>query len=356
MTDSPPATGRLAPLLLLFPLLLTGSACEKLPLSHIHRFMAFGTLIDLTLADLEEQRATEVARAIEQDFLDMHQRWHSWQKSALSEVNRELQGGEIFEPPADLLPMISLSMLLAEQSNQLFNPAIGKLIDAWGFHQDDPRDHRPPPSTTLQQLVQADPRMSDILQEGPLLWCGNPAVQLDLGAIGKGYGIGLAIERLHQFGVNNALLNAGGDLHAIGSRSGAPWRVAIRDPGGKGVLGTLTLGENESVFTSSNHERYFEYEGRRYHHLIDPRTGYPASGTSSVTVVHSDPATADAAATALFIAGPKGWFTIAQRMGLSHVLLVDEQGELHMNPGMQQRLELAMDVGKIQLSPPLQHP
>ena len=149
--------------------------------------------------------------------------------------------------------------------------------------------------------------MSDLHIDGIHLSSTNPTVQLDFGAFGKGYGIDLAIEKLRKMGIENAIVNAGGDLRAIGSRSGTPWRIAIRRPSGAGVLGVIKTDSDESIFTSGDYERNFVWQGVRYHHIIDPRTGYPAKGVSSVTVIHTDATTADAAATALFVAGMKDW-------------------------------------------------
>jgi thiamine biosynthesis lipoprotein len=194
--------------------------------------------------------------------------------------------------------------------------------------------------------------MSDLRLDGLLVRSDNRAVKLDFGAIGKGYGIDLAMERLRELGITNAILNAGGDLRAIGDRSGQPWRIAIRRPSG-GVLGVIMVSGDESLFTSGDYKRNFIYEGRTYHHIIDPRTGSPAEGTRSVTVAHTDATTADAAATALFVAGPAGWYEVAKRMGIRYVLLVDSEGTLHMNPAMAKRFEPIYEDLEVELSPPL---
>jgi len=93
------------------------------------------------------------------------------------------------------------------------------------------------------------------------------------------------------------------------------------------------------IFTSGDYERFFEYEGKRYHHIIDPRDGYPARGTRSVTVLHERGSTADAAATALFVAGPSRWQEIARRMGIDRVMLVDDRGQIHISLAMAQRVQ-----------------
>ena len=252
-----------------------------------------------------------------------------------------------------ILPLVKVGQSLSARSHHLFNPAVGHLIDAWGFHNDDPEGHRPPPEALIQELVRNNPRMSDIKVEGINLQSSNPSVKLDFGAFGKGYGIDLAVTHLKELGIENAILNAGGDLRAFGSRNGIPWNIAIRRPDGAGVIATIKVSGDESVFTSGDYERFFSWNGKRYHHIIDPRTGYPAEGTRSVTVIHPDSTTADAAATALFIAGPDMWHEIARDMGIEFVMLIDSKGIIHMTPEMQERLELLDTDRKTILSPPL---
>jgi thiamine biosynthesis lipoprotein len=331
---------------------LLGS-CERTAPPINTRFLAFGTLVDLTISGVSPEQAEMATAAIEKDFAEMHQAWHAWDPGPLGRVNRLLKNDQSFAAPPSVLELIRLGKSLSAASDNLFNPAIGHLIDAWGFHRDDPEGHRPPMQELIDKLLQQNPRMSDIEIDGINLRCRNPAVKLDFGAFGKGYGIDLAVAHLRELGIHNAILNAGGDLRAIGSRGDRPWRIAIRDASGSGVLGTIETRADESVFTSGDYERHFIWEGKRFHHIIDPRTGYPAVGTASITVLHTDAVTADAAATALFVAGPDGWYELAKRMEIRYVLLIDSEGTLHMNPAMQQRLQLAEDKHKVHISPPL---
>jgi len=119
------------------------------------------------------------------------------------------------------------------------------------------------------------------------------------------------------------------------------------------VLAIVEVSGDESVFTAGGRERSFIYEGKSYHDIIDPRTGYPALGARAVTVLHGNGVTADAAAHALFIAGPEGWVPVARDMGIHYVLLVDDAGTLHMTPAMARRLKLLDKEPDIRLSEPL---
>lgn len=340
------------PLGVILLLLVLWQSTPNLPV-HNKRFMAFGTLMDVSIVGVSEELSEQASSQLEQDFEKMHELWHAWNPGPLGRVNELIAKNEAFAAPTSVLPLIATGQQLAEQSEHLFNPAIGHLIDIWGFHKDNPEGQKPPEAKAIEDWVKKNPRMSDLTINGFKLQSSNNSVKLDFGAFGKGVGIDRAIETLREMGINNAIVNAGGDLRAIGSRAGKPWRIAIKRPSGAGVLGVIKTSSDESIFTSGDYERNFTYEGKRYHHIIDPRTGYPAEGVSSVTVIHSNATTADAAATALFVAGPKDWHRIARKLGVQYVLMIDSNGTLHMNPAMKKRIELIDTGNKIQISPPL---
>ena len=319
------------------------SGCERpQPATKFNETVyTFGTLVEVTLVGVDEERARGAYNAILDDFDYMHATWHAWQPSALARINNLLKTGAPFSLAPSVLPLITLSQPLSTQSEGLFNPAIGQLINLWGFHSDQRDDQQPPPTPAeIAALVESAPGMDDIAIEGLNMRGTNDTLRLDFGGFAKGYAVDVAINHLRELGIENAIVNAGGDLRAIGRHADRPWRVGIRRPRGEGVFASLEIEGDESVFTSGDYERFFEYDGQRYHHIIDPRTGYPANQTRSVTVIHADGATADAAATALFVAGPQDWHRIAKQMGIKYVMLIDKQGRVHMNPAMAQRIEL----------------
>jgi thiamine biosynthesis lipoprotein len=166
-------------------------------------------------------------------------------------------------------------------------------------------------------------------------------VQLDFGGNAKGLAIEMALTTLKQSGIQNAIVSIGGDMKAIGSKNGVPWKVGIQNPHNPNqVLATLSLQESESVVTSGIYQRYFEWQGQRFSHVLNPKTGYPAHSFSSVTVLHPNAITADAAATALLIAGPKQWKNIAKSMGIQYVFAIDEHGKKYQTEAMMQRITL----------------
>lgn len=334
--------------------LLLVSGCSQSPDLVRHRqFFALGTLIDITMYDIDGAAAEQAGLELEQLFMRMHADWHAWQPGILQETNRRLATLEDFPADPALLPLLDEANRLSRLSDELFNPVIGKLIALWGFHSDERQDGPPPDNNRILELVAQQPSVTDVTLHDGHLRNGNPAVRYDLGGVAKGYAIDRGIERLRARGIDHAIINAGGDLRAIGRHGERPWHIGIRDPRGPGVLAAIELGDDESIFTSGDYERFFDHDNQRYHHIIDPRNGYPADSATSVTVIHTDAATADAAATALFVAGPELWQTVARRMGIRYVLLIDRNGTIHLNPAMQQRVRFDTEPAAISLGEPL---
>ncbi|NOZ37926.1 MAG: FAD:protein FMN transferase [Gammaproteobacteria bacterium] len=325
----------------LLSLLLLISGCQQAPREYKQTLLVFGTLVNITLRDIDPKLAQKSIDHIRKDLNFMHVAWHAWKPGPMGRTNTLLATGDWFSADPSVVPLIKKGIELSRISNNLFNPAIGKLIALWGYHQDDAPKGPPPPKKDIEKLLAQHPRMSDIEIDGLRMRSRNPAVQLDFGGMAKGFAIDQIINYLRSQGVHDAIINAGGDLKVIGSHGDRPWRIGIRHPRKKGeVLAALDVSDGESVFTSGDYERYYDYKGRRYDHIIDPRTGYPTDQSTSVTVILGDAATADAAATALFVAGPSGWQTIARKMHLRYVMLVDKKGEIFMTPAMAKRIEL----------------
>ena len=345
--------GRYPILGILALILLTLTGCRDENPVHNAHFEAFGAPVDLSIVGIRREEAEGIARRVEQDLQFMADAWGDPNQGCLGRVNQLLPTGRAFAAPPALLPLIRASQELAERSEHLFNPAAGKLAELWGFQNAPAGRRQPPDKASIEAVVKAKPLMSDLEVDDILLRTGNPTLKLDFAAIQSGYAIDRVIDHLREFGIHNAILNIGGDLRAIGTRSGQPWPVAIRNPSGGGVLGIIQVSGNESVFTVGDYERNFTYKGKSYHHLIDPRSGWPASGARLVTVLHDDATTADAAAHALMIAGPEHWYATARALGVRSVLLVDGQGRIHLDPAMARRVELLDRNAAVIEAPPL---
>lgn len=323
-------------------LLLTTVSCSKPEPLYQEQLLALGALIDISLWGLEPAAARQAADAVTEDFNHFHTTWHAWQPSALTRINTQLVTGQTFLIDAEMIPLLERARVLSRASDYLFNPAMGQLFARWGFQSDEPKGPPPDPAV-ISALVAQHPTLDDVVIEGNALRGTNPGVQLDVGAIGQGYAVDVAIARLRALGVENAIVNASGDIRVIGKHGKRPWRIGIRNPRGNGILASIELQGDESIVTSGTYERYFEYAGKRYHHVLDPRTGYPAQGTLSVTVLADDATTADAASTALLIAGTQDWLRIARAMGVKHVMLIDALGTVYIDPALAKRIRFEIE-------------
>ena len=328
---------------LLFAFSLTACSRDKEPI-HQEQILVFGTLVEITLWGVDDDKAQQATAAVIHTLNELHHRWHAWEPGPLTDINARLARGETATLAPDQIAVIRGAQVMSRESGYLFNPAIGKLIGLWGFHSDDRPDTIPPPSQAdIQKLVAQHPTLDDLHFNGNELSSANPALQMDFGAYVKSYGVDRAIDELRQHEVSNAIVNAGGDLRAIGRKGDQPWRIGIRDPRGPGILASIEVQGDESVFTSGDYERFFMYQGKRYHHIIDPRNGYPPDGAMSATVIYSGGGVGGGASTALMVAGPKDWLKVVRGMHLKQAMLVAADRTVYATPDLAARLHFEVD-------------
>lgn len=328
-------------LLLLCSLLLVSCTPNK---THQSQSYVFGTLVDITIYGESESRAQALASHIQQEFQRLHNSLHAWKPSSdLSRLNNALAAGKKTAVSPELAQLINEATRIAERSDNLFNPAIGGLIQLWGFQRDEFTPVRPDPQL-IHSLVAANPRMSDIVVEGGQAWSRNPTVKLDLGGYAKGYALDLAADYLRKEHVPGALINIGGNIIAIGRHGDRPWRVGIQHPRKPQPVATLDLPDGWAIGTSGDYQRYFEQDGKRYCHIINPSTGFPGDGVQAVTVLippgKNSGAWSDAASKPLFLSGKAHWREAAQKLGLQYAMLIDDHGEIQMTADLQKKIRL----------------
>lgn len=300
----------------------------------------FGTLVEIVIRGEPVQSARAAVSEISREFERVHVAWHAWRPGGeLNALNEAIARGEEREVSPELVELLKVARDLSVQSEGLFEPAIGGLIGAWGFHADEPPSGKPPSDETIAKWVTAHPRLADLTFEGNKVGSSNTSVRIDLGGVAKGAALDLAAKILRKRGIENAVLNAGGDLNVLGKYAARAWNVAIRDPFGWQAVASVEMRPGEVLYTSGNYERYLEYDGERFSHIIDPRTGRPVTDIVSASVLHTNGTLADAAATALSVAGAKDWNRIAGKLGVDMALLIDGQGKIYMTPTMAKRLK-----------------
>jgi FAD:protein FMN transferase len=302
----------------------------------------FGTLVEVSIHGEPEEKARTAVAAVLADFDRLHRLLHAWQPSELETINRAIAAGTVAKPVTDeIVHLLRDAADWSARSDSLFNPALGNLIRLWGFHGDTFAARLPDPAE-VARLLAAAPAMTDLDIQAGGVSSKNPVLRLDLGGYAKGYALERAAGLLKQHGIRHALVNIGGNILALGQHGDRPWIVGIQHPRQPGALATLALHDGEAIGTSGDYQRYFELDGRRYSHLIDPRTGWPVSGVQAVTVlVRGEQAgiRSDVASKPVFIAGPDGWRAMADRLGVSDVLFVDADGRASVTRSLSTRLE-----------------
>lgn len=337
-----------------FLLVLLLAACgPKVPVSQ--EAFVFGTRVEVQVWGAPEAEAHAALGEVLREFDRLHRAYHAWQPSELTTLNEALAAGRSLEVSPELAQLLSTAQALAKRSDYLFDPALGQLIALWGFHSDE---FKPvlPDAAALKALVAARPSSADLIIEGNQVATKNPAVALDFGGYLKGVALDRAATLLKARGIRNALINIGGNVLALGSKGEVPWRVGIQHPrvalAGSLPLATLELRDGEAIGTSGDYQRYFELAGRRYSHLIDPRSGEPAQGTQALTVLIPPAPDAglrsDVLSKPLFIAGER-WTELARRLDVNQALRVDAQGRVYVTPSLQARLHFEMDSMNVKL-------
>ncbi|MGB4766036.1 MAG: FAD:protein FMN transferase [Rugosibacter sp.] len=306
----------------------------------------FGTRVELLITGVPEAKALAAGSQVLAEFDRLHRTYHAWQPSALSALNAAIAAGKPMEVSPEFAGYIRQLQQLAADSDYLFDPGIGRLIALWGFHSDE-FTTRLPDETALAALTKQRPSIADIQLDGLRVTSRNPAVALDFGGYLKGVALDRAAQILRTAGIHNALINIGGNVMALGTKNGVPWRVGIQHPRpatvGGAPLASLELRDGEALGTSGDYYRFFEINGRRYCHLLDPRTGYPAMGTQSVTILIPPGATAgmrsDVLSKPLFIAGD-AWLRQASKLNVIAALKVGAGGTAIATPAMRSRLKM----------------
>ncbi len=339
-------------LIALIVVLLLG-ACSNEPPPYQEQGYVFGTLVEVTIYGEPEARARQATNDVLQEFQRLHNMLHAWQPSELSELNKAFAKGEGKSISPELATMLQDATQLSQQSQGLFNPAIGGLIQLWGFHSDEFKQVHLD-EKLIKQWVAANPQMGDITLQQDIASTTNQSVQLDFGGYAKGYALDRAAQLLHKQGIHNALINIGGNILALGQHGKRPWRVGIQHPRKSGALATLELHDGEAIGTSGDYQRYFMLDNTRYCHLIDPRSGYPMQGVQAVTILTQGARAgvlSDANSKPLFISGVAGWRVAAARMNLTEAMLVDGQGNIHVTAALAKRLKFADKDLHVQVEP-----
>jgi thiamine biosynthesis lipoprotein len=229
-----------------------------------------------------------------------------------------------------------------------FDVTFGALSGLWKFDHD--QDNRiPDPAAVRARLPLIDYRQLEVDEAAGTALLKKAGMSAHLGGIGKGYAVDRGAAILRRRGVNDFMIQAGGDFYAGGRRGDRPWRVGLRDPRGPADKSFAAIDvRNETVSTSGDYERAFVSGGRRYHHIIDPDLGEPTRDTRSVTIVAARATFADALDTGVFLLGPQAGMALIEKLPDVEGVIVTARNEVLVSSGLRDRL--------IRLAPPTDAP
>ena len=227
----------------------------------------------------------------------------------------------------EVVGLIERSLELSRETDGAFDITVQPLVDLWGFYHTSASSRTVPSPASVRRALSSVGWKRISVKNGVVT--ADKDVRLDMGSIAKGYAIGETEKALKAEGVRSALILAGGQVQVFGSAApGVPWKVGVRNPRKEGYIAGLSFDSENGIATAGDYERYFEVDGVRYHHIIDPKTGYPAKGGMSVSVISPDPVLADGLDTPFLVMGQKRTFEFLKKHAGVEVIIIDAKGEI----------------------------
>lgn len=293
-----------------------------------------GTVVDLTLWTDDDKRAAEAAQAVFAEFKRLDLEMSNWVDSSDVQRINQAAGVKAVRVSDEVFKIIQRAQQVSRKTDGAFDITIGAYRGLWKFDQEMDG------SLPADAEVQARRKMTgyrDLVLDArhKTVKLRRKGMGITLGGIAKGYAVDRAVAILHERGMVDFIVQAGGDLYVAGKKGSQKWRVGIRDPrGSRDATFALTEIENKTFSTSGDYERGFVKDGVRYHHILNPKTGYPAKLCRSVTVMAKDAITADAWSTALFVLGPDKGLKLVARMPELQAVFVDSHNNVLVSSGL----------------------
>ena len=331
------------PLLSVFTLFLTLLSCSK-PAETLRIYeqekVMMGTVMKIkAVAEGDKEEKTQEAfDAAFREISELESELSEWQPaSPVSEVNRKA-GIERVKVPEAVVTVTQKALDIADVTDGAFDVTFKPIGRLWDVKE---RTAPPPPDSIRTVLSQVDYKQIELDTLQNTLFLKKQGMEIGFGGIAKGYAAFRAGEVLEGYGINNYIINAGGDLYVKGKKGDRRWTSGIKDPDTrqKKPLLAFSVVKACGIATSGDYESYFIHEGTRYHHIIDLKTGYPARGVKSVTVFSEDPSKADAYATAFFILGHEKALRIVEQDPSLAFVLIDDKDTIYKSPNIGEFIE-----------------
>ena len=341
-----------ASLILAVALIALGSGACSGPAKPVAvTWQSMGTFAEV-MAAADEQSALDGATAGAKKRLEsLEARLSIFQPvSEISNLNRSA-GKSSVRLSRETAEVLGLALRYAEGSGGAFDPTVGQLVRFWGFNKGSPPASLPNQeeiATVLQRVGYCH-----LIVSNGAAFLDREGMEVDLGGIAKGYAVDVCWREMAANKVKNFMVNLGGNIRCRGTaESGRAWSVGVKDPFDRDRnIGAIRLADGMAVATSGNYEKFVEIGGKRYSHIVDPRTGRPVEGVASVTVIATNAVEADAMSTAIFVLGMKDAKPVLSRMPDCHVIFIPDTQpmKVYVSPGARKYFmagpELAGEVG-----------
>ena len=289
-----------------------------------------GTRVSVDLWLEDDQRGRELVGDVLAEYRRIDEDMSTYKEaSELSLVNRDASHAPV-TVSRELFGLVRRALDLSVSSGGAFDITYESVGYMYDF-----RAHKRPTAADIEARLDAiDYRLVELDEGAGTIAFAREGVRINLGGIAKGYAVERGAALLRAAGVEHAMLNAGGDTRVLGDRLGRPWMVGIRHPRVEGEIVTRLPLQDEAISTSGDYERFFEEDGRRYHHIINPLTGEPTQGVLSATVIGPDATLTDGLSTTVFVLGPVEGLALIEHMAGYEAIVVDASGKMSYSTGL----------------------
>lgn len=323
--------------LLLLVIALSGCGGQE-QLKYDRDFFAMDTYIACQVLSADEEQAAEALDAVQAAFMEIDRLTNRFaQDSEITAVNRNA-GVAPVKVSADVFAMVETSLQWSDKSEGAFNILIGDVMDLWGFGSEHPTV--PSQEALAAALTRTDYHQIVLDKANSTIYLPQKGMVMDLGGVAKGYATDKAVAALKELGITNALINAGGNVYAMGCRAdGTPWKVGVQDPRNPQGIKTVLQGRDTALVSSGDYQRYFEKDGVRYHHILDPASGTPARASAGTTVIMKSATLADILSTILFVKGPTEGIKLAESLEeVEAALIITGDGKIYTTQNLNKYL------------------
>ena len=300
--------------------------------------VSMGSEVHVTAWTADEPAALAAFEAVFDEFDRLDALMSVWKEGSEIEQLNRAAGEKPVPISRDVLDVLSMARQTSEWTEGKFDVTFGVLSGLWKFDH-DLDGNIPARADVLDRLPLIDYQKLDVDIAKSTAFLRQKGMRVHLGGIGKGYAVDRAAAILRGRGFNNFMIQSGGDLYVAGTRGDRAWRAGIQDPRGPAGSSFAAMDLTDSAFTTSgDYERFFMKDGHRYHHIIDPDTGEPATGARSVTIVARTATLADALDTGIFILGPDKGMALIERLQGVEGVIVTSSNNLLVSSGLARRL------------------